>query len=139
MYPTAGKIDPQRLRLALEAKAFFYKFINADCHYIAIENPRPLKVVGLPKPSQIIQPYQFGHPYSKATCLWLKNLPVLTATNVVAKYTTYLPSNTSGRRKGQKWSHGVAHNAKDASKTFEGVAMAAALQWSKYIIGQTNR
>lgn len=126
MYPTAGNVDPKRLKLALEAKDFFMKLYNADCPKIAVENPTPLKVVGLPKPTQIIQPYEFGHPYSKRTLLWLKGLPPLRPTNVLTEYKPFLPSNTSQFAKGKGGSRGVAHNAKDASKTFEGIANAMA-------------
>ena len=138
MYPTAGNIDQQRLRLALEAREFFFKIINADCPHIAVENPRPLKVVNLPTPSQVVQPYQFGHPYSKTTCLWLKNLPNLIPTNIVDVYSPFLPSNTGGKKRGQKHSYGVAHNAKDASKTFEGIANAAAAQWCQWILSRSR-
>lgn len=129
MYPTAGNLSQERLKLALEAKKFFMKFINADCKKICVENPRPLKVIELPKPTQIIQPYEYGHPYSKATCLWLKGLPKLKPTNIIEDYKPYLPSNTSQFAKGKGGSRGVAHNARDASKTFLGVAEAMAIQW----------
>ena len=62
---------------AMEAKEFFMLFYNLDCKHIAIENPMPMNIIGLPKYSQIIQPYMFGDGYSKKTCLWLKNLPPL--------------------------------------------------------------
>ena len=75
MYPHKGQIDLERYQKALEAKDFFMKFLNADCPRIAIENPRPLKVVGLPEETQRIQPFQFGDPFSNLTYLWLKNHP----------------------------------------------------------------
>jgi hypothetical protein len=62
----------ERYKKGLKGKAFFMKFMNADCERIAIENPIPSSVYELPKYSQTIQPYQFGHPWSKITCLWLK-------------------------------------------------------------------
>lgn len=133
MYPTAGNIDPERYKLAMEAKEFFMKFINANCKHIAVENPRPLKVVELPKPTQVIQPYEYGHPYSKATLLWLKGLPNLIPTDVQEHYTPYLPSNTGAFSRGGGGSRGVAHDAKTASKTFPGVAKAMAEQWTKII------
>lgn len=129
MFPKAGKISQERLKLAMKAKQFFFHFINADCERICVENPVPLKIVGLPIPTQKIQPYQFGHPYSKCTCLWLKGLPKLKPTNVVNEYKPYLPSNTGGFARGKGGSRGVAHNAKEASKTFEGIAKAMADQW----------
>ena len=133
MYPTAGNISQERLAKAMEAKEFFLKILNADCDRIAIENPRPLKVVELPKPSQVIQPYQFGHPYSKATCLWLKGLPPLEPTEVLTEYKPYCPSNTGGVTRGQSYNKGGAIRAADdcvnRSKTFDGIAKAMAEQW----------
>ena len=129
MYLTAGNVNQERLEKALQAKEFFMQFMNADCDKICIENPTPLKIVGLPKESQVIQPYQFGHPYSKRTLLWLKGLPELKPTNILTEYTPYLPSNTGGLARGNGGSRGVAHNAKDASKTFSGIAQAMAEQW----------
>jgi hypothetical protein len=129
MYLTAGNVNQERLEKALQAKEFFMQFMNADCDKICIENPTPLKIVELPKESQVIQPYQFGHPYSKRTLLWLKGLPELKPTNILTEYTPYLPSNTGGFARGKGGSRGVAHNAKDASKTFSGIAQAMAEQW----------
>lgn len=129
MYLTAGNVNQERLEKALQAKDFFMQFMNADCDKICIENPTPLKIVGLPKESQVIQPYQFGHPYSKRTLLWLKGLPELKPTNILTEYIPYLPSNTGGFARGKGGSRGVAHNAKDASKTFSGIARAMAEQW----------
>ena len=126
-----GNLNQERYKLAMEAKDFFYKFINADCDKICIENPTPLKIVGLPKPTQVIQPFEFGEPYSKRTLLWLKFLPPLSPTKILKDYKPYLPSNTSQFAKGKGGSRGVAHNAKDASKTFVGIAKAMAKQWGK--------
>jgi len=131
MYPEAGKIDGDRLRMAMDAREFFMLFYANDaCDRICIENPTPLKVVGLPEPTQIIQPYQFGHPYSKRTLLWLKGLPPLVPTCILNKFTPFLPSNTGGFSRGMGGSRGVVHNAKDASKTFPGIALAMAEQWA---------
>jgi hypothetical protein len=129
MYPTAGNIDENRLKKALEAKDFFMKFLNADCERICVENPTPLKCVGLPKESQVVQPFEYGHPFSKRTLLWQKGLSPLKPTKIVKEYKPYLPSNTGGFARGKGGSRGVAHNAKDASKTFEGIAKAMAEQW----------
>lgn len=134
MYPTAGNIDESRLQKAMEAKDFFMKLLNAPIEHIAVENPLPLKVVELPTPTQIIQPYEYGHQYSKKTLLWIKNLPPLTPTEVVDDYKPYLPSNTGGVNRGQKHSRGIAKNAKESSKTFTGVAKAMAEQWSNFIV-----
>lgn len=62
MYPQAGFISQERLNKAMQAKEFFFDLMCAPIKYIVLENPLPLKIVGLPKPTQIIQPYQFGHP-----------------------------------------------------------------------------
>ena len=126
-----GKLNQERYNQAMDAKNFFYKFMNADCDRICIENPTPLKIVGLPEPTQVIQPFEFGEPYSKRTCLWLKFLKPLKPTKILKTYKPYLPSNTSQFAKGKGGSHGVVHNAKDASKTFVGVAKAMAKQWGK--------
>lgn len=129
MYPRAGEVDERRLEMAMKARDFFQKFLNADCKRICVENPRPLKIVGLPEPTQIIQPFQFGHPYSKATLLWLRGLQPLKPTKILTEYKPFLPSNTGAFLRGGGGSRGIAHDAKTASKTFEGVAEAMAQQW----------
>ena len=131
MYLTAGNINRERLEKALRAKEFFMRFMNADCDKICIENPTPLKVVGLPKESQVIQPYQFGHPYSKRTLLWLKGLPMLIPTTPDCKPVgPYVPAGT-GRKNREKY--GAAKRGEDAknrAKTFSGIARAMAEQWA---------
>ena len=74
-------VSVNRLNKGLEAREFFMRFINAPIARKAIENPVPSGVYRLPKYTQIVQPYEFGHPYSKKTCLWLVNLPSLVPTN----------------------------------------------------------
>ncbi|MEK9698674.1 MAG: hypothetical protein VW270_23070, partial [Candidatus Poseidoniales archaeon] len=96
MFPTAGNPCSDRLLKAMEAKDFFMKLLNAPVPFIAVENPTPLKICGLPKHTQVVQPYEYGHPYSKRTLLWLKGLPELMPTQVVDEYKPFLPSNTSG-------------------------------------------
>jgi hypothetical protein len=132
MYPTAGNISEYRLKLALGAKDFFMKLLESPINYIALENPLPLKIVGLPKESQVIQPYEYGHPYSKRTHLWLKNLPPLTPTQIISEYKPFLPSNTGGAKRGQKFTYKTI-SQKDSSKTFQGIAKAMAEQWSKLL------
>jgi hypothetical protein len=112
MFPKK-KLDLARYEKALQARALFMDFLEADIERVAVENPTPLKVVKLPTPQQVIQPYQFGHPHSKRTLLWLKNLPPLRHTRVVDEYTPFWPSNKKAR-----------------SVTFGGVAAAMADQWS---------
>lgn len=72
-----GEINKERMAKAIEAKAFFMRFLEADCQKICVENPTPGKIHQLPQYTQAIQPWWFGHPYTKRTCLWLKNLPPL--------------------------------------------------------------
>lgn len=135
---SGGILNEERFTLAQEAKEFFLRIYDADCDFVAVENPTPLKVVGLPEYTQVIQPYQFGHPYSKRTLLWLRGLPDLLPTNIVEDYVPYLPSNVgAGKKSGQRWSRGVAHDAKTASKTFLGVARAMADQWG-CLLGECN-
>lgn len=140
MYPKAGHIDETRFAKAMKAKEFFMLFYNNECKHIAIENPTPMKIIELPTPTQVVQPYEFGHPYSKRTLLWLKGLPKLTPTNILEEHTPYLPSNTSKHSKGYGGSHGVANSAIVRSKTFPGIAKAMAEQWSEYLLkeGEAN-
>lgn len=119
--------------MGLKAKEFFLSFYNAQCNHIAIENPIPSKVFEMPPYSQIIQPYEFGHPYSKKTCLWLRGLPKLKPTNILSEYKPYVSCGTS-RNKGNKDKAGYSRAggaAKIRSKTFKGIAQAMAEQWSQ--------
>jgi len=129
LYPTAGNIDTIRYQKGVEAKAFFMKFINANCEKIAVENPVSLKVFDMPQWTQEIEPYQFGHPFSKKTRLWLKGLPKLEPTNIVEKKGTYLPSSTS-KNAYSGLNDKKTRCPKVASKTFEGIAKAMAEQWT---------
>jgi hypothetical protein len=126
-----GKLNEERYLAGLRAKSFFMKLLNADCQMVAVENPTPMKAFNLPLHTQAIQPHQFGHPYSKRTLLWLKNLPPLIPTNVLAEFTPYLPSNTGGKKRGQSFSRGTSKNWKQSAKTFQGIADAMAAQWGK--------
>jgi site-specific DNA-cytosine methylase len=98
--------------------AIFMAFASAPIERIAIENPVGIMSTQWRKPDQIIQPWQFGHGETKATCLWLKNLPKLTPTNIVegreAKVHRMPPSP-------DRW--------KDRSRTYQGIADAMAAQW----------
>lgn len=125
------KLNEERYRKGLEAKEFFLKFYNADCPRIAIENPVSSRVFSMPPHTQEIQPYMFGHSYTKKTRLWLKNLPPLLPTDIVVPISPYVPSGT-GRKDRTKY--GVAKRGNDAvnrSKTFHGIAKAMAEQWTK--------
>ena len=130
MHPRAGEVCQVRLGKAMQAFDFFHSLLGAPIPHIAVENPTPLKVVGLPKYSQVIQPYEYGHPYSKRTLLWLRGLPPLRSTKVLTEWVPFLPSNTGGPGKS---SPGVVSGGKDASVTFSGIAAAMAAQWSKFL------
>jgi hypothetical protein len=114
----------------MEAKEFFMRFITADCEHICVENPIPSKVYELPKYSQIVQPYEYGHPYTKRTCLWLKNLPKLNPTKIVEPIATFCPSGSySGKHTQKHKGIFTKDRARNRSKTFEGIAAAMAEQW----------
>lgn len=117
---------------------FFMRFIDLKCEKIAIENPVCIMSSIWRKPDQIIQPWQFGHPVSKKTCLWLKGLPKLMPTNIV-EYEKIHSAGKSGGYSGNSW-HAKDENgkiiawndprtAKERSKTFPGIAKAMAEQW----------
>lgn len=106
---------------------FFMKFIDADCAHIAVENPIGIMSTCYRKPDQIIQPWMFGHPEKKATCLWLKGLPPLRPTNDVSEYMKTLPKNQQERL---YYLSPGSERAKLRSKTFPGIAQAMAEQWA---------
>ena len=110
------------------------KFLNADCEHIAVENPIPSKVFELPKYTQTIQPYQFGHPFTKKTCLWLKGLPTLQPTDEVEPIATWCPSGSHSHKHGDKHRGMFTKDrARNRSKTFEGIAEAMSEQWGDAI------
>lgn len=121
LYPK-GKLNTDRYLMGVDAKVFFESLLNANCNKIAIENPVPSKVYMLPQYTQIIQPYQFGHPYQKRTCLWLKGLPKLIPTELVDyAESTKVPGNWFNK--------GGKDRQKNRAKTFQGIADAMADQW----------
>lgn len=106
-------------------------FYNADCPRIAIENPTPMKLIGLPQYTQAIQPYEHGHPYSKRTCLWLKGLPTLMATCLVDKHEPYVNGGCKDAHGNYRRLQGrKERDAKTRAKTFPGIAKAMAEQWA---------
>lgn len=123
-------VELERLNNGMDAKEFFLEFLNAPIEKIAVENPIPSGVYRMPKYNQIIQPYEFGHPYSKKTCLWLKGVPLLKPTEIVKPVCSWV----SG---GSKKADGTPRNnvgtsfrdSKRKSKTFPGIARAMAEQW----------
>ena len=112
------------LHLRFEALAFVSKLMDLDIPRIAIENPVSVISSHIRKPDQTIQPYQFGHPESKRTCLWLKNLPLLKHTGDVKEQMDKLPSKDKYRI---AWLG--SGKGKERSKFYTGFAKAMAEQW----------
>ena len=113
-----------------QAIDFFMQFVNCKCKKIAIENPIGIMSTLWRKPDQIIQPYYFGDSFQKATCLWLKGLPLLKATNIVDRGEIYITK--SGKKRGGAWTMKFSpskERAKIRSKTFPGIARVMAEQW----------
>ena len=114
---------------------FFMRMALADCERIAVENPIGIMSSVYRKPDQIIQPYQFGHPVRKATCLWLKGLPLLKPTNIVTTKEDGHGFSIGGALRYAVDENGKAiawndpRTAKARSKTFHGIARAMAEQW----------
>lgn len=118
-----GKLNEERYKKGLAAKEFFMKFYNCNCPRVAIENPVSSKIYEMPKHTQEIQPYQYGHPVTKKTRLWLKGLPNLKPTNIVEPKQNCHDANT--------WfSKGGKERQINRSKTFKGIAKAMAEQWT---------
>ncbi len=126
-----GKLDKARYEKGLKMRKLFMAIYGADCKRIAIENPTPLKIWDLPKETQVIQPYDFGHPYSKRTCLWLKGLPPLFSTEIVWPYIPYVDGGNKRADGSHRRVRGKVRNQKDRSKTFPGIAKAMAEQWGQ--------
>jgi hypothetical protein len=120
-----------------QAFQFFMEFIHAKCEHIAVENPVGYVSTAYRKPHQIIQPYMFGDPVRKSTCLWLKKLPKLKPTNIVDPIVK--PGGFSGAAWAAKDENGKTIGWNDPrtaiirSKTFKGIAKAMAEQWGKFI------
>lgn len=124
------KLNEERYKKGLEAKEFFLKFWNANCNKIVIENPTPSKIYELPEKTQVIQPYQFGHPFTKRTQLWIKGLPLLRPTEIVQPERTWCPSGSySGKHDEKHKGVFTKDRALNRSKTFPGIARAMAEQW----------
>lgn len=117
-----------------EAVKFFMFFTNLRCPRVAIENPIGIMSTKYKKPTQIIQPYQFGHKERKATCLWLKGLPCLVPTDIVQPDIIRLKSGkTDSKLHYETLKLPKEERAKVRSKTFKGIAEAMADQWGKEV------
>ena len=110
---------------------FFQLFTNLKAPKVAIENPIGIMSSHYRKPDQIIQPYYFGDPYRKSTCLWLKGLPKLEPTNYVdmGEQITYKSGTTMPKWYADAWKLPPAERSRVRSKTFPGIAKAMAEQW----------
>lgn len=125
-----GEIQQPRFEKGVAAAKFFMEFINADCPRIVVENPIPLKIFGLPQYSQIIQPFMFGDPWMKTTCLWLKGVPPLMSTDIVVPTGKWVNSTDHRKVKvNDEWQTSGKKSQKERSKTFPGIAKAMAEQW----------
>lgn len=121
LYPQS-KLNKDRYKLGLKAKKFFMSLYNAPINKICVENPISSKIFALPQYTQTIQPYEYGHPIQKRTCLWLKNLDNLKPTKILKK-----PQST--KIAGNWFNKGGKDRQKNRSKFFKGIANAMADQW----------
>lgn len=111
-----GVIDHDRLEKMMQAREFFFRCLQADAPFVAVENPLPMARANLPKPSCFVQPFWFGEPYSKKTLYWTKGLPPLMADAQVVDIKQYCH----------------ASRGKYRSRTFPKVADAIARQWGNW-------
>lgn len=139
MYNKDGSINKERLQNQIDALNFVERLMNLNIPKIAIENPISVISTKIRKPDQIIHPWMFGDKASKSTCLWLKGLPKLKATNIVDKgeFKYWIDKKTGKNKRQALWYYEALQKAKSPaerrtlrSKTFEGIANAMAEQWS---------
>lgn len=140
----------KRTEKRIEAMAFFMSFVNADCTHIAIENPRGVMNTAYRAADQTIDPFMFAPDknsdeyVTKATCLWLKNLPHLKRTNKLTRPNNKEMFGVMPSGKSKTWEDtrqgSSEERAKERSKTFEGIATAMAEQWSAAVLaGYTDK
>lgn len=118
--------DFKREQRGWEARDFFMKFYNLKTR-VAIENPTPMNYFNLPPVDYVIQPHEFGEPYSKRTCLWLRGLPGLFATSYITDFTPTTKANWYTNCNYQ-------YRQRARSRTFNGVALAMAKQWGDFLL-----
>jgi hypothetical protein len=138
LYNKDGSKNLARHQSQREALDFVARLMACDIPRIAIENPVSVISSQIRKPDQIVQPWMFGDSASKTTCLWLKNLPKLVATNVVDKgdFKEWIDKKSGKVKRQATWYYDALINAKSPeerrslrSKTFKGIAQAIASQW----------
>lgn len=127
-YYRNGVFNQKRFDESRRYVDLFLAIYNADCEKICIENPLPISLFNsiLPPYSMRFQPFEFGEPYSKLTCLWLKNLPYLMPTLCCLEYKPFVVISGNMSDLDIKT---IAERSKFRSKTFPGVALAMAEQW----------
>jgi hypothetical protein len=142
MYNKDGSINQDRFEKQKEALFFVKQLLDAPIKHIAVENPVSVISSQIRKPDDIIQPWQFGDKATKTTCLWTKNLPKLSPTNIVDKGERIVFKSGKSH---PKWYADVLEKAKTPkerrtlrSKTFQGIAKAIATQYSEYICQSHN-
>ena len=119
LFDKGGNVkDEERERLGWEARAFFMFVYELPVPHLCIENPTPLSHFGLPYFLQTVQPFQFGDPFKKRTCLWLKGLPLLRKTQYVEPICSWVERTSSSTIR---------------ARTFPGIAQAMADQWSQFV------
>ena len=135
LYPQKGGLNQDRYEKGLIAKEFFMQFYNLDCKYVSIENPVSSTVFKMPKHTQQIQPWEYGHPFSKKTRLWLTGLPDLKPTNIITEGIISWVHGGSKNHKGQpRGNKGTpVRNPIELSKTFSGIASAMGQQWGDFL------
>ena len=127
-----GEKAIQRQKDREDAIKFFMAFADAVCDRIAIENPIGIMSSTWKKPNQVINPYEYGDPFEKKTCLWLKGLPELKPTNIVdvPPRTKFDSGKSMPAWYAEAWKLPKEERAKLRSKTFPGIAKAMAEQWA---------
>ena len=131
-YSPYGKFqmtNVERLKQGMLGRDFFMRIMFAQCEKIAIENPIPMSIYMLPTCQQIIQPFEYGEPYSKKTCLWLKGLPNLIPTKILEDYQPFINGGGGRLERPNYKDKKFAVGSSTRSKTFPGIAKAMAEQW----------
>lgn len=125
--PTGRWYNPRKRALMEQGVSFFLNCYNANADKVCVENPimlgAAMRMIGIER-TQIVQPYHFGEPRTKSTCLWLRGLPILVPTDVVK--VTQEMYTSRGKKKIAKW---YSTSQKNRSRTFLGIAAAMAEQW----------
>lgn len=118
-----GVLNQQRYELMHKAREFFFKCLNANAPYVAVENPIPMARAQLPRPDCYIDPSWFGVKYTKKTLYWLRNLPPIFPEIINPNTKSFVRSSRGKYR----------------SRTFPEVARAIARQWSSYILDEESK